>query len=190
MPSHTILVLGKPASRHFSALDRLPGDARVVAGESVDALEHAASEAQVVLLAGSYSTLLRSLWPELRRLAWVHSLWAGLESNLFPELVESSVVLTNGRGVFARSLAEFALAGMLHFAKNLSRMKSQQTKALWEPFDVEELHGATLGIVGYGAIGRAAAERARAFGMKILALRRHPEKCAGDPLVDQAYRPE
>jgi phosphoglycerate dehydrogenase-like enzyme len=87
-------------------------------------------------------------------------------------------------------LSEFALAGMLHFAKNLSRMKAQQANARWEAFEVEELHGRTLGIAGYGSIGRCTAERARAFGMRILALRRHPEKCADDPLVDRAYAPQ
>lgn len=190
MASHTILVLGNPAARHLSLLDRLPGDASVVAGETEKALLTAASAAQVVLLAGDHGKLLRSLWPRLQQLQWVHSMWAGLESTLFPELVEGPVVLTNGRGVFARSLAEFAVAGMLHFAKNLSRMKAQQADKRWETFNIEELHGHTLGIVGYGAIGRATAERVRAFGMKILALRRHPEKCGDDPLVDRTYPPE
>jgi phosphoglycerate dehydrogenase-like enzyme len=189
MPPHTILVLGNPAARHLALLERLPGDTRVVTGESVEAFHNAVSEAQAVLLAGNYAGLLRTLWPEFRQLQWIHSLWAGLESTLFPELVESPVILTNGRGVFARSLGEFALAGMLHFAKNLSRMKAQQASARWEPFDIEELHGHTLGIVGYGSTGRVAAERARAFGMRVIALRRHPEKCADDPLVDRVYEP-
>jgi phosphoglycerate dehydrogenase-like enzyme len=191
MPPHTILVLGNPAARHLALLDRLPGsDTRVLTGESVDVFLHAAGEADVVLLAGNYTVLLRALWPELHQLQWVHSMAAGLESTLFPELVESPVILTNGRGVFARSLGEFAMAGMLHFAKHLSRMKAQQANRRWEVFDIEELHGHTLGIVGYGAIGRVAAERARAFGMRILALRRHPEKCLDDPLVDRAYAPD
>jgi phosphoglycerate dehydrogenase-like enzyme len=190
MTPHTILVLGDPAARHLALLDQLPGTARVLTGESVDAFQHAAGDAQVALLAGNYSELLRTLWPELHQLQWVHSLAAGLESTLFPELIESPVILTNGRGVFARSLGEFALAGMLHFAKKLSRMKAQQASAQWEQFDIEELHGHTLGIVGYGAIGRVTAERARAFGMRVLALRRHPEKCADDPLIDRAYAPE
>jgi phosphoglycerate dehydrogenase-like enzyme len=189
MPPHTILVLGNPAARHLASLDQLPGDTRIITGENANAFQAAAPEAHVVLLAGYSAELLRSLWPELRQLQWVHSLWAGLEATLFPELVESPVILTNGRGVFARSLGEFALAGMLHFAKNLSRMKAQQASARWESFDVEELHGHTLGIVGYGSIGRVAAERARAFGMRILALRRHPEKCGDDRRVDRAYAP-
>ena len=190
MLSHTILVFGNPAARHLALLERLPGDVRVVAGLEPGVFAPSVRDAQVVLLAGSSASLLRTLWPELRQLQWVHSLWAGLEATLFPELIESPVVLTNGRGVFARSLGEFAIAGMLHFAKNISRMKVQQASARWGAFDVEELHGRTFGIVGYGAIGRFAAERARAFGMKIVALRRHPERSADDPLIDRAYPPE
>jgi phosphoglycerate dehydrogenase-like enzyme len=190
MPALTIVVIGNPAARHMALLGQLPGAPRVVISESMDALQQAAPEARVVLLASYSAEPLRRLWPQFHQLQWVHSLWAGLEATLFPELAESPIVLTNGRGVFARSLGEFALAGMLHFAKDLSRMKAQQADRRWEPFDIEELHGRTLGVVGYGGIGRAAAERARAFGMTILALRRHPERCADDPVVDRAYAPE
>jgi phosphoglycerate dehydrogenase-like enzyme len=190
MPSHTILVLGNPAGRHFALLDRLPAGTRVVTGETEEAFSNVASDAQVVLLAGDHGALLRSLWPRLTQLQWVHCMWAGLEAMLFPELVKSTVVLTNGRGVFARNLGEFALAGMLHFAKDIPRMKAQQASERWESFEVEELHGRTLGIVGYGAIGRATAVRARTFGMSVLALRRHPGKCTDDPLVDRVYPPE
>jgi phosphoglycerate dehydrogenase-like enzyme len=190
MPSPTILVLGNRADRHFAPLDHLPGAPRIVAGETEEAFAGVIAEAQVVLLAGGNAGLLRSLWPGFKQLQWVHSMWAGLEATLFPELVASPVVLTNGRGVFARSLSEFALAGMLHFAKNVDRMKAQQATEHWESFTVEELHDRTLGIVGYGSIGRATAERARAFGMKVLALRRNPKKCTDDPLVDRAYSPD
>ena len=58
-----------------------------------------------------------------------------------------------------------------------------------QAFDIEELHGTTVGIVGYGEIGRAVAERAKPFGCRMLVLRRKPESSAGDPLVDGAYGP-
>ena len=90
-----------------------------MAGETEKAFSAGVDEAQVVLMAGNYRELLRALWPRLARLEWVHSMWAGLEGVLFPELVESAVPLTNSRGVFARSLGEFAIAGMLHFAKQI-----------------------------------------------------------------------
>ena len=187
MRAPTLLVLGNPAARHLALLDHLPTETHILAGETEQAFSAGVDEAQVVLMAGSYREVLQALWPRLKRVEWVHSMWAGLEGVLFPELVESAVPLTNSRGVFARSLGEFAIAGMLHFAKRIGRMKSQQSRALWEPFEVEELHGRVLGIVGYGSIGRVAAERAKAFGMRIHVLRRHADRAAEDALVDRVY---
>jgi phosphoglycerate dehydrogenase-like enzyme len=166
----TLLVISNPAARHLKALDRLPPQTRIAVGESLEALASAAPDAEVVLCGGTHRDLLRALWPSLARLRWVHALAAGLEGLLFEELVESPVPLTNSRGVFARSLGEFALAGMLHFAKDLDRMKRQQRDARWECFDVEELHGRTLGVFGYGSIGKETAKRAQAFGMKVTGL--------------------
>jgi phosphoglycerate dehydrogenase-like enzyme len=57
----------------------------------------------------------------------------------------------------------------------------------WEVFDVHELSTQTMGIVGHGDIGRAIARRAKAFGMKVLAVRRDPSPRAGDEDVDRVY---
>lgn len=185
MSPTTLLVLHDPAARHLAVLDRLPPGIRIVASDRAEALVGAAPEARVVLAAPNARPLLEELWPHLRSLEWVHALSAGLEGLLFPALVESPVLLTNSAGVFARSLAEFSLAGMLWFAKDLARMKRQQAAGEWTCFDVEELHGRTLAVAGFGGIGRATAERARAFGMRIHALRRSAP--APDPLVDQWF---
>jgi phosphoglycerate dehydrogenase-like enzyme len=101
--------------------------------------------------------------------------------------VESPALLTNGSGVFSQSLGEFVLASALFFAKDFRRMIRNQEAGVWAPFDVEELSGQTMGIVGYGDIGRACARRAHAMGMKVLALRRRPELSQGDPFVDRTY---
>jgi phosphoglycerate dehydrogenase-like enzyme len=189
MPDTTLLVLHDPTARHSALLDRLPPGVRIVASGSAGGLRAAAPEARALLVGGGpYRAALEELWPDLGRLEWIHALSAGLEGILFPALVESPVALTNSAGVFARSLAEFALAGMLYFAKDLARMKRQQAAAEWTCFDVEELHGRTLAIVGYGAIGRATAARAHAFGMKIHALRRSGP--GEDPLVSRWFGAE
>lgn len=187
MKTRTLLVISNPAALHLRLLAKLPDEVRIVTAASTDGLLRAAPDADAVLCGGTSRGTLAELWPHLTRLEWVHALAAGLEGLLFPVLVESPVVLTNTRGVFARSLGEFALAGMLHFSKDLRRMQSQQAQGLWEPFDVDELHGRVLGIVGYGSIGRAAAERAKPFGMRIHALRRRPDLSGADPLVDRSF---
>lgn len=187
MNKRTLLVLGNPAARYLRHLARLPDETHIVTGETIEIFAKAAPETDAVFITGAYRDVLADLWPSLTKLQWVHSMFAGLEGLLFPALIESNVTLTNSAGVYARSLGEFVIAGMLHFAKDLRRMVRQQEARTWQTFDVEELHGRVLGVVGYGAIGRAAAERARAFGVKIHALRRRPELGANDPLVDRSY---
>lgn len=115
---------------------------------------------------------LQAIWPQLTNLEWFHSSSAGLEHLLFQELIESSVVLTNAKGVYSHSLAEYALTCCNYFAKDFPRMLAAKREHKWIPFDVEELRGKTMGIVGYGDIGHACARIARAFQMRVIALRR------------------
>lgn len=186
----SIIVIANPADRSLAQLERLPDETRITVGLTAEVHLDAAAGADIVLCSGTARAALRELWPRFARLKWIHALAAGLDGLLFPELVESEIPLTCSRGVFARSLGEFAAAGMLFFAKDLRRLVRQQGEGRWEQFDVEELTGRVLGIVGYGEIGRAAAVRAKAFGMKIHALRRNPEKSAGDTLIDRRFAAE
>jgi phosphoglycerate dehydrogenase-like enzyme len=172
MTGHTLLVLNNPAARHLALLDRLPQETRIVAGETAEAFVKAAPEADALLVGAVPRALVEEVFAMAPGVKWVHSMWAGLDTLLFPSLVESGVVLTNGRGVFSRSLAEFAITGMLWFAKDVRRMRRQQREGKWEKFTVTELHGQTLGIVGHGSIGRATAALAVAFGMKVRAMGR------------------
>ena len=118
---------------------------------------------------------------------WVHSRSAGLDKILFPELVESAVPVTNGSGVFSQSLGEFALAMILYFAKDMPRMLRNKSACRWEQFDVEEIAGQTVGIVGYGDIGRAVVERVHAMGMRVLAIKRIAPATA-DPKIAEFFR--
>ena len=116
---------------------------------------------------------------------------AGLDGLLFPELVDSPARLTNASGVFSQSLGEFVVAAILYFAKDLRRMIRNQAAGAWEPFDIVEVRGQTVGIVGYGDIGRAAATRVRALGMRVLAVKRHGLRAPeADPLAERIYGPD
>jgi len=72
-----------------------------------------------------------------------------------------------------------------YFAKDIPRLLNNKKAKKWDDFEIEELRGKTMGIVGYGDIGRATAKLASVFGMKIIALRRNPEKSEFDPVCDE-----
>jgi phosphoglycerate dehydrogenase-like enzyme len=163
-------------------LRRLAGLPHAVAA-SPSEVSAAAQPADVILHWAGSRDLLRAAFLANPGVRWIHSRSAGLDSILFPELVASAVPLTNGSGVFSPSLGEFALAAILYFAKDFRRMLRNQQASRWEPFDVEEISGRTVGIVGYGDIGRNVAGRVHAMGMRVLALKRHAP-ASPDPLVD------
>jgi phosphoglycerate dehydrogenase-like enzyme len=189
--AHTILVLSQLNEPQLAMLDALPRGASIAVGDSPAAFERAAPDADVLFNWSCGRDLVRKVFAMSPRVRWVHSRSAGLDSLLFPELVESPVPLTNGRGVFSASLGEFALAAILYFAKDLRRMIRNQMAGRWEQFDVYEISGQTVGIVGYGDIGRAVATRVRPMGMRVLALKRHGSPVYNvDPLVDRVYYPE
>jgi phosphoglycerate dehydrogenase-like enzyme len=179
-----------PATRSLSLLERLPESTHIVVGDSAEAFESAASRADAILHAWGNHKALEDAFRLSPRVRWVHSLAAGVENILFPELVESPVPLTNARGVFARPLAEFAMGAILFFAKDFRRLVRSQEAGAWDPFDVEEISGRTLGIIGYGEIGRSTAGLARGLGMRVLALRRRPDLCRDDPNVARVFPAE
>ncbi len=190
MDNSTILVLSSPTDPTLKMLQKLPEETNLVVGDSVEAFERTASDADVIFSWSIAGPLLRDVFAMCHHVRWVHSRSAGLDGVLCPELIESPVPLTNGSGVFSPSLGEFALAAILHFAKDLRRMVRNQEKGVWEQFDITEIIGQTVGIVGYGDIGRAVATRCRAMGMRVLGLRRSGAPVYNvDPLVDRVYTP-
>ncbi len=185
----TVTVIGNPADPSFKPLERLPKDIHLTVTDDFEALKKCVPDSDVVVI-GVFSG---GLWPKTVPLAlkarWFHAVGAGVERLLTPETIAHSATLTNGRGVFRRPLGDWTVAMMLHFAFDISRITRQQREQRWEPFTSPGIEGKTLGIVGYGGIGSAAAERAKPFGVKILALRRRPELSQKDPLVDEFFAP-
>jgi len=191
MDDNTLLVLADPADPQLAMLAELPEQTEMAVGNSPEAFERAAPGASVIFNWSGSRELLRQVFAMAPKVRWVHSRAAGLDNLLYPELVESPVPLTNGTGVFSQSLGEFALGAILYFAKDFRRMIRNQMAGRWEQFDITEISGQTVGIVGYGDIGRAVATRVRAMGMRVLAVKRHgPPLYNVDPLVDQVYSPE
>lgn len=188
MRNDTILVLADPGEPQLAMLKEKLSDARIIVGNSADVFAEVAPSAAVLFNWSGSLELFKQVFRMCRNLLWVHSRAVGLERTLFPELVESTVPLTNSVGVFSASLGEFVVGAMLYFAKDFRRMIRSQQSGVWDPFDIGVIEGATLGIVGFGDIGRAIAMRARTMGMTVLALRRHIALASEtDPLVARMY---
>ncbi len=189
MGNHTVLVLASDlADPELKLLAELPEECSLAVGNSVEAFERLAEDATVIFSWSVGGKLLRDVFAMCPKVRWVHSRAAGLDTVLFPALIESEVPLTNGRGVFSQSLGEFALGAILYFAKDLRRMVANQEAGRWEAFDIVEIAGQTVGIVGYGDIGHAVAKRVHPMGMRVLALKRHAATAA-DPLIERTYSP-
>jgi phosphoglycerate dehydrogenase-like enzyme len=136
--------------------------------------------------------------PDLR---WVQGHFAGVDPFLDQPLFQR-VRLTTSSGIHVPAMAEYVMMMMLAFAHHLPRMLATQQAAewpadRWQRFVPRELRGATLGIVGYGSIGREVARIARAFGLHVLAVKRDPARRedtgwglpgVGDPDADSVTR--
>lgn len=114
-----------------------------------------------------------------RSLKWVHSWAAGPNSQLYPAMVESDVVLTCSKGNGAVPLAEHAMMLMLMLNRNAMRWIRAQAERKWDPFMHDELAGKTCAILGTGYSGQDLAAKAKAFHMRTVGLRRSAEETPG-----------
>ncbi|MDQ7830006.1 MAG: D-2-hydroxyacid dehydrogenase [Armatimonadota bacterium] len=158
------------------------------------AVEHTTDRARLLALAPTADVIVGwSVPPEVvrraERLRWIHSTAAGVDQLLFPELLQREVLLTSSSGIHAEPLSEHVLGVMLMLSRRLHVAVRQQLARRWDRRTVlgDELGGKTLGILGLGAIGRAIAERARVFGMRVIGTRRSG---APVPHVEQVFPPE
>ncbi len=130
----------------------------------------AAGAEVLATLADDAAAITAALGPAVR---WVHVLGAGVDG--FPLEVVGDRVLTCSRGASAPAIAEFVLAAMLAFEKQLPEVWITEPPAQWNVAELGGLAGKRLGLVGIGAIGTEVARRALAFDMTVAALRRRPE---------------
>jgi phosphoglycerate dehydrogenase-like enzyme len=150
-----------------------------------------------------YTDLVLPAPDQVPVLRWVQSHWAGLDSleNL-PLLKKNDLMVTTLSGAGAPQMAEFALTMILALGHRLPDVNAQQNKSewprdRWERFRPQELRYSTVGIIGYGSIGREIARLVRAFGATVLAAKRdvmHPADTGytipglGDPGGDLFHR--
>jgi D-2-hydroxyacid dehydrogenase (NADP+) len=191
-PEYTGLRAGAPGKRAVRVLIELPPDsddaahfrtalarfgARIEGSFATgDDFERALPEAEVVVAPALSDQQLE----RAGRVRWLSSVAAGLEQIATPALLARGVAVTSASGVHGPNIAEHVLAMMLMFTRGLPRLYRAQLAHRWERNLASrsdgpgELTGKTVVIVGLGRIGEAIAQRARPFGVRIVALKRDP----------------
>lgn len=120
--------------------------------------------------------ILPEIFANAKKLRWIQFGSAGIDHTLFAELLQSDVILTNLSGIHKAPVSEHVFGCILAFSRKLHTAVRQQVAREWNrrPFaeGCIELAGKTVGVIGYGRIGREIGRLAKCFGMRVLGSRR------------------
>ncbi len=191
-------------SARFERIADAAGNMRVV-----NAVDEAHARHEMPVADAFFGKITPELLALAEKLCWIQSPTASLEHYVFPELVAHPAVLTNMRGLFSDVIADQVMGYVICFARNLHTYIRNQLEARWAPEGGEservsfamgpgcvteidrrhqQLSDLTLGIVGLGSIGGEIARRAKAFGMRVLAVDPAVERIRVE--VDAAWSPD
>ena len=124
-----------------------------------------------------------------KKLKWIHIGAAGIEDSLHNEVIKSNVIITNAKGIHVNPVSEYVICCMLYFAKNFNEFYNFKINRFWNQWELaknmSQLSGKTVGILGFGCIGKAIAKKAKAFDMNVIATRRLQKKVESKKIVDR-----
>lgn len=178
-----VLLSSKEGENFFHLLDDVPGIS-VSRCEASEVLDHIAD---THILYGHPSVQVLENAPNLK---WIQSQSAGVEFVArVPQIVASDIILTNTRGAHGPSIGEHTMALLLAMTRLIPESLEQQRRRHWERGQLyrtaREINGLTMGIIGFGALGRGIAQRALGFEMRLLAV--DAQAIDGEPLIDEVW---
>jgi phosphoglycerate dehydrogenase-like enzyme len=176
-----LLVFPDPGPRWREALAGAASEVELLVADDTATAVELVADADAL-----YGTLTPAMLKEARRLRWVQTPMAGLERYMFPELVASSVTLTNARGLYSDVIADHVFAYILAFARDLPGLLRAQRERRWlsqAQVKTFQLQGLIAGVVGFGGIGAEVARRAQCMGMAVLACDPAPHAEVGGVAV-------
>jgi len=160
-----ILVYFKMAEEYYQLIRDAAQGHQVVIAEEVEEAAREATDAEIV-----YGLCPPEVFARAKKLKWFQSQSAGLDHVLFPEIVESNVVVTNASGLYASQAADHAFALLLGLARGINRFSENRLTRTWKHQQLLETPGWTLGIVGMGGFGQNMAKRGKGFDMRVIAV--------------------
>jgi len=181
-----LLLAAREGADHFHLVERLDlPDLEIARAETPEEIVAAIADADVF-----YGVATAAVVQAAPKLRWIQSPSAGVEYVArVPELVESDVLLTNTRGAHGPSIGEHTFALLLALTRRIPECLELQRQHKWGRVELyrtsREIKDSTMGILGYGAIGRGVAQRATAFEMNLLAV--DAQAVNGEPFLDEVW---
>jgi phosphoglycerate dehydrogenase-like enzyme len=155
-------------------MDALRARAEVRFASDEPTLRETLPGTDVMMVTDFRTEALAAAWPSADKLKWIHATSAGVDALMFPDLINGDVVVTNARGIFDRTIAEYVLCTILMFAKDFPRSLKLQSEHKWQHRDTERAAGKQVLVVGAGSIGGQIARLCKAAGLKPHGIARKP----------------
>lgn len=186
-PGIEVRVLGQEARQFFRGQARYPSELQAVTG--VEELTDALGTAEVLFsFWGGAITQMPDFRERASHVRWVQLTHAGAE-RVDPNLIAQGITFTTAGGLAATPIAEYVMATILMFGKGWPRLFRAQQEHKYDRVMPREIFGKTVGVVGMGYIGSEVVRLAKAFGCRVLAIRRSYNVRGPDALADEAIPP-
>jgi phosphoglycerate dehydrogenase-like enzyme len=170
-----ILVSFDLPKRYLCKIQQVSQDVTVIVSSDENELLELIKDTDI-MFAGKFS---KQMFLATKKLKWIHFTGAGIDKQVFPEIINSNIILTNSRGIFSTAISEHTLMFMLMFNRKMNLFFQNQASKQWNRFggylggSLDELEGKTLGIIGFGGIGQKLARKAKCLGMNVIATKRN-----------------
>ena len=176
-----LLVLSVDAREYLGLLRRQqPTDLQIV---GCDTVEEASAQILTCNIVLGDPYLVAAVLDRAGRLQWVQSSFAGVDA-LCRSGLRRDYQLTGVKRVFGPLISEYVFAYVLALERHLFEARQCQAQKSWRPIPYRSLRGLTLGVCGFGSIGRHVARSGNHFGMRVLAYKRSP---GNSPLAERVY---
>jgi phosphoglycerate dehydrogenase-like enzyme len=169
----TVVIMG-PHDEPPPGIDRAADLADLRSADGASQLRAAVPGADALFFWRASRRPLEEAWDAADGIRWIETASDGVDGLLFPALIDSETVVTNGRGIFDDAIAEWVIGVLVGFATRIPESFAAQRQHRWISGETERVAGTRLLVVGPGPIGRAVATRAVALGMEISAVGRSP----------------
>jgi len=160
-----ILIYFPMAEEYYQLIRDAATGCRVVVAKDKEEAQREIVDADIV-----YGLCPRDVFLHAQQLKWFQSQSAGLDAVLFPELIESDVILTNAAGLYASHAAEHAFALLFGLTRGIHRFAENRLSRTWKGQRLLEIAGWTLGIIGMGGFGVEMATRGKGLRLRVIAV--------------------